>query len=185
MNKFEKEKERQLNRKDRSDKGGMDEKIKRLCGKINDKKEYYTTSSCAGRIILIKGLKRKEKGIFLFRTHNKLNFRELKKVLKNINYPKLVYFKLNPCILHVVCRNLDRAGELLRKARKAGWKMSGIMTIKKRIILELLSTEKMELPIMNNKKVLVSEGYLRLLVRESNDKLRRVREKIRKFEEKI
>jgi tRNA wybutosine-synthesizing protein 3 len=185
MNKFQEDKERQLNREDRSDKGEIDTDIRGVCRKINRKEDYYTTSSCAGRIILIKGLRRKDKGAFLFRTHNKVSFKELKKRLNGIDYKGAVYFKLNPCILHVACKNLDKAGELLRKARKAGWKRSGIMTIKKRIILELLSTEKMELPVMDNKEVLVSDDYLKLLVRESNDKLGRVRGKIKKFEELI
>ena len=48
-------------------------------------------------------------------------------------------------------------------------------------MLELMSTEKMELPIAD-KKILVSDEFLKLLVREVNKKLSRVREKIKRFE---
>ena len=185
--KFNRKKEKQLARKDRSDKGEWDKAIVPLCDKINNKKEYYTTSSCAGRIILAKGLKKKQSNIFLYRTHEHIGIEELKKALGEggKEYEDLVYFKQSPAILHVACQDLGAASELLQKARGSGWKRSGLMTMKNRIILELMSTEKMELPIMDNGEVLVDKEFLELLIRESNDKLERTREKIKRFEGKI
>ena len=184
---FQQQKARQLRRKDRSNEGKWDKAIISLCNKINKKREYYTTSSCAGRITLVKGLREKARNVFLFKTHEKIKFIQLKKELEKIRKKErgLIYFKQEPCILHVACQDFEAGLNLLRKAREAGWKRSGIISQdkkRKRVMLELMSTEKMELPIINKGEVLVSEEYLKLLVKEANKKLERVRGKIKKFE---
>ncbi|MCX6748397.1 MAG: hypothetical protein NT076_02230 [Candidatus Pacearchaeota archaeon] len=162
-----------------------DQAIESLCEKINLKKEYYTTSSCAGRIVLIKALKEKAEDVFLFKTHEKISFSQLKKALASVKYKGLIYFKQETCILHVACKDLEGAVELLNKAKFAGWKRSGIIASGKRTICELMSTEKLELPITNDCKLLVDEDYLKLLVKEANSRLERVWEKIEKLDELI
>ena len=177
---FQKQKSKQLARKDKSNEGRWDKAIIPLCNKINRKPEYYTTSSCAGRITLVKALDEKARGVFLFKSHNKINFSQLKKELSEAvkKYDGLIYLKQEPCILHVACKDFKAGEDLLKKAREAGWKRSGIISTRKRVMLELMSTEKMELPIAD-KKILVSDEFLKLLVREVNKKLSRVREKIK------
>lgn len=178
--KFEQSKKKQLSKIDRSSIGSWDKKIKELCEKINKKKEYYTTSSCAGRIVLIKSVEKKIKDVFLFRTHDKISFGELKKELNKIgkNYQGMVEFQQTTCILHVGCLNLDSAQNLVNKAKQAGWKHSGIMTTKKRFVVELHSTEKISFPIMNNGKLLVDDDFLKIIVKEANEKLSRTWKKI-------
>ena len=180
-NSFQESKKKQLNKKDVSSIGEWDSKIKGLCDKINKKRNYYTTSSCAGRIVLIKALNKKAKDVFLFRSHKKISFKELKKALKEIKYAGLVYFQQTTCILHIACFDLESAQGLVNKAKFAGWKHSGIMTTKKRFMVELHSTEKLEFPIMDGKRVLVDDNFLRLIVREANLKLERVWKKIGKL----
>jgi tRNA wybutosine-synthesizing protein 3 len=68
---------------------------------------------------------------------------------------------------------------LLRKAKQAGWKRSGIMSFGRRIILELFSTEKLELPVANRGEIIVDDKYLKLLVKEAEKKLKRTEEKIK------
>jgi len=181
---FQLQKSFQLKRKDKSHEQKIDSKIKKLCSKINSKEEYYTTSSCSGRITLIKALKEKSKNVFLFKTHTKISFFELKKELQKAikEYPNMIYFKQESCILHVVCKDFTSAEKLLIKARIAGWKRSGIIASKKRIVLELMSTERLELPIANKKKILVNDDFLKLLAKEANQRLNRVEKKIKKFE---
>lgn len=183
---FNIKKQKQLLKKDKSNEGKIDEEIINLCNKINSKPNYYTTSSCAGRIILVKGLKEKAKNVFLFKTHKKISWLKLKKELENSikNYNGLIYFKQEPCLLHVACFNDESAEKLLFLARQAGWKRSGIISKGKRIICELMSTERIEMPIAR-KKILVDDNFLKILVREANKKLERTREKIKKLEKLI
>lgn len=190
MNKdnFEHQKEKQLSMQDNSDIGKWDEKISKLCGKINKKEKYYTTSSCAGRVVLIKQAEKKQEGLFLFRSHEKITLKQLKQELNNVmrdNKTDLVYFRMEQCILHVACKTLSDAQILLDKAKLAGWKNSGIMASNNRIVLEMRSTEHIELPIINQGKTLVDDEFLKILVKEANRKLEKTWEKIRKLEKLI
>ncbi len=184
---FEKRKQDVLGKRDKSDKQSWDKKILGLCRNINSKKEYYTTSSCAGRVVLIIADDKKKSGLFLFRIHNKIRFRELKNELEKAGekISKLVYFKQEPCILHVACFNLKFAQVLLDRAKLAGWKNSGIIASSKRLVCELRSTEKLELPILDKSKVLVDDKFLKLLVKEANKKIGRTWKKIERLERMI
>src|SRR3989344_9321387 len=164
---------------DKSSIGFWDKEISGLCEKINKKKDYYTTSSCSGRIVLIKGKEKKEKGLFLFRTHNKINFKQLKKELENLkNTKELIYFKQEPCLVVIACNSSEKQQEILNKARNAGWKKSGIITIINKRIVELMSTEKISFPIMNKGEILVNDNFLKLIIKESNRKLKKTWDKI-------
>jgi len=181
---FEQQKIKQLSKSDKSSIGSWDEKIKGLCEKINKSKNYYTTSSCAGRIVLIKALDEKTEDVFLFRTHDKISFDELKKALNNIKYPGLVEFQQTTCILHVACNSLNNAQNLVNKAKIAGWKRSGIMGGKRNMV-ELHSTESISFPIMENRKILVDDDFLKLIVRQANKKLEKTWEKIQRLEKLV
>tara|TARA_Y100000310_G_scaffold209474_1_gene210136 strand:+ start:2517 stop:3068 length:552 start_codon:yes stop_codon:yes gene_type:complete len=181
---FEEAKKKQLSKIDKSSIGSWDVKIKSLCEKLNKSKKYYTTSSCAGRIVLIKSSDKKIKDVFLFRTHKKISFSELKKALAKIRYNKLVEFQQTTCILHVACVDLASAQDLVNKANLSGWKRSGILSMKRNIV-ELHSTESINFPIMNVKKMLVDDDFLKLIVKQANDKLERVWKKIEKLKKLI
>jgi len=180
---FEEKKKKQLGKIDKSNIGSWDKKILDLCKKLNKSKNYYTTSSCAGRVVLLKSSDKKIEDAFLFRSHKKVSFGELKKALNEIaeKYKGQVNFQQTSCILHVACRKLDDAQRLVDKAKFSGWKRSGIMSTGKRFVTELHSTELIDFPIMDEGKVLVDDKFLKLVVKEANDKLGRVWEKIERL----
>ena len=183
---FDKRRADCLGKLDKSNIWFWDEKIKGLCEKINKRKEFYTTSSCAGRIVLLKQEDKKGENRFVFRTHNKTTFNELKDELDKIREKGqekgIIYFKQEACILHVACRDLGDAQELLKKAKLSGWKKSGIMNIGERIMLEMMSTEAIIFPIMDKGRIIINDEFLRLIVKEANLKLEKSWEKIQKLE---
>ena len=181
---FQLQKKKQLSKKDKSSIGSWDFKIKSLCDKINKKKNYYTTSSCSGRVVLLKGGIEKTPDKFLFRTHDKISFKELEKTLENVGkeYKNLVEFQETSCILHVACAQLSDAFEIVGKAKLAGWKRSGVMSSGKRVMVELHSTESMSFPVMSNGKVLINDDFLKLVVKEANERLERCWEKVERLE---
>jgi len=182
---FERRKKNQLDKIDKSDKSSWDKPMLKLMEKINKNPNHYTTSSCSGRIVLIKESDKKKEGLFLFRTHDKVSMNELKKELSRIKYAGLIYFKQESCILHVACKSLSNTQELLDLGKLAGWKKSGIISSNKRFVCELMGSEYISLPIMNNRKILVSENYLKLVTKEANKKLSRAWDKIQKLERAI
>lgn len=54
---FRQWKKQSLNKLDHSKKGTVDEDIQHVVSLLNSREEYFTTSSCSGRIVLIDGVR--------------------------------------------------------------------------------------------------------------------------------
>ncbi len=86
---FAKEKSDFLRKKDKSRKGHIDKDITKILNKINSKKDYYTTSSCSGRIVLLEmKSKRKDECNWIFTKHDKIKHNKIIKTLNNIKKNK-------------------------------------------------------------------------------------------------
>ncbi len=189
MNKFEKQKKDILEKSDKSSIGKWDKKIVLLCNLINKSLNYYTTSSCSGRIVLLKDKSKKGPGMFFFRTHNKTSFneitKELKNSLKNLKEREQVIYKQESFILHIACNNLENANILISLAQKAGLKQSYILPISKkqeRINCELKSSEIIQFPIVYNKEIVRDEDFIKNIIKRSNKNLEKTWNKIKSFE---
>jgi len=224
--KFQQRKKDILFKIDKSFKKKWDKRILRLCTGINSSNNYYTTSSCSGRAVLMLDKDKKQEGLFVKTYHDKISFEQLKKdlikiaslrsdinkklLMKNIcvsgisaknrgearfgvinkqaNFSErgsIIKFKMEPCILHVACKSLEDAQVLYDKAKLDGWKKSGIIATKNNVMLELNSTEKLEFPIIQNKRILVDDEFLKIVVEETNKKLEKSWEKIERLENSL
>lgn len=163
-----------LGKEDKSNVGGIDEPIIGLCNSINESGDYFTTSSCSGRITLIDDKEKKAPGVFLFRSHDKVEFDELKKGIldaaEKIN-EGLVFFKQEPCLIVVSCRDSDRQGELFSEARNNGWKKSGILSIDRKLLVEIMSSENISFPVIKDGEILVSDEMLKVILEKANGNL--------------
>lgn len=176
-----------LNKKDKSNIGFIDDKISKLCSLINSKKNYFSTSSCSGRIILVLEEDKKTKNAFLYRNHNKINFNELKTSLFKISKKLkkgIIVFKQEPCLVVISCRDRQNQWKLFNNARNNGWKRSGILSIDKKLLVELMSDEKIEFPIIKNGKILINDELINLIIEKTNKNLEKGWAKI-KFLEKL
>lgn len=177
----------QIKNHDRSNKGSIDKPILSLINKINSSKNYYTTSSCSGRIILIE-IPENNKKInfnFLLRKHDTVSFEEVWTVVKKYTGENTVYFRQEPLILHIGCRTLKDAKELLKRARSLGIKKGGLFELEKRLVLELLNTDQIHSPVIMKGKLVINNEYLKILISEANNKLLRTFNKIKKLEDSI
>ncbi|MEA3329873.1 MAG: hypothetical protein U9Q06_03960 [Nanoarchaeota archaeon] len=177
-------KENQLRKSDKSIRQKWDKQILGLCNKLNQSPNYYTTSSCSGRVVLLIDSDEKQKDLFIKVWHDKITFKQLKNQLKNISSDKLIYFKQDPCILHVCTNSLKNAQKIHDLAKESGWKRCGIIASKKRFIVELNATAKLEFPIYN-KKIMVDDNFLKFLIKETNKKLEHSWNCIKKLEETL
>ena|SRR3989344_2769795 len=179
-------KSEQLKKGDKSLKQSWDLRINKLCEKINNSDDYYTTSSCSGRVVILKDFLEKLSDLFIFVSHDEISFEKLKLILEKLEGDDLIYFKQDPVIIHVACRSLEDAQKLIDLAsREAGWKRCGIIGSDKRFVVELNTTEKLEFPIFQNGKILVDDDYLKLIVLEANKKLNQCWNKIERLEKLI
>lgn len=185
MNHFQRRKEDTLARLDKSSKKSWDKKISKLCEKINFSENYYTTSSCSGRILLMISLEKKQKDLFLKVHHDLVSLRELKKDLDNLGNKEFIKFKQEPPILHVVCKDLKSAQKMYDIAKLAGWKHCGIIATGRRFVVELSSSGKIEFPIMKNGKVLVDDNFLKIVLKQANENLKKSWERIERLENSI
>lgn len=176
---FDKQKQDCLGRLDKSKKGSIDEGIEELVGLLNANQDYFTTSSCSGRILILQRTNhiKKDTG-FVFVSHEKVRFSGVLRALKVVPSGAL-FLKQEGFILHVCCRNLQSGEKLLKLARDAGAKRSGIISLGKRITLEIIGTDAMEAIIAEKGKLLVSEDYLRILIDEGNKRMERNRKKVK------
>ncbi len=201
MNSFDQRKKDILSKEDKSSKGKWDERIIALCDKLNSFENYYSTSSCSGRIIVMKDEEQKGPGLFEFVSHELVDFDEFfnefssklltsqiaetrptlpnsKESSKKINSKNNLKFKQDSVILHVACREILDAKKLLDKGLKSGFKKSGIISLGKNIIVELNLSDKLEFPLIEEGKLLVGEEFLKKVLERSNDNLEKGWERI-------
>ncbi|MEM1577551.1 MAG: hypothetical protein QXM27_00840 [Candidatus Pacearchaeota archaeon] len=182
---FLNEKKQALGKKDKSSKGKIDKKIKDLINLINSNPFLYTTSSCSGRILIMKEKGKKERKVILKSWHDKIEVRDLVNFLKKIREKDIIYFKFEPFILHIISFDYDLAAKIVSLARNIGFKRSGFYYGKRRwAIIEIRGNDILAVPIYKN-KILIDEKNLEIIINETNKKIDRNYEKIKKFKEKI
>lgn len=184
---WNKRKEEVLARFDESLKNGLvDKKIIPVLNLINGLPQYYTVSSCSGRVIILDLPKigDKKNAVFRGRWHRCV---EKDEVLAAIfECTKEGWFILNPPIIHVISSDIDDAENILSVAIKCGFKKSGIKSIKReKITVEINSTETMETIVSKNGSILADEDYIGILVEYANLKFDRFQKKVERLNEKL
>lgn len=164
---------------DKSKKGDIDEKIIPLLKIINSKEDYYTTSSCSGRVYLWRGFGKKNETEWLKVSHELIgdDFFELK------NYDGLIWMRVEDMILHVCCRDLESANKLLEQCRYI-YKKSCILSASNKLIVEIRGSEFIEMPLFRDGQLLFN-GEMEWLVGLVNYKLKRMWEKNEKLEKQF
>ncbi|HUV79859.1 MAG TPA: hypothetical protein VMW40_03405 [Candidatus Bathyarchaeia archaeon] len=87
-------------------------------------------------------------------------------------------------IVHMACRSLERATALLRIAIESGFKYSGIKAIAKdneKVMVEIMSTERMDVPLVKDDEMFCSEAYLDFILVKANFTLERGKDKLKRF----
>ncbi len=191
-NDFENAKAQCLGKRDKSFAGRIDPHAVEICGLINERDDYYTTSSCAGRCYMYRGSGFKVTSNFQrFRiSHEKISdparffdlttidvdpsgggdairsigqydykeqpsndgSAELEDTIEDepssgTNDDKSIWLRFEPFILHVACRSLSAASDLMAAARPA-FKNVGLTTWKdSRYLVAIWGDEGLEMPL--------------------------------------
>ncbi len=168
----------------------VDKDVLYIVNKINEMDNHYTTSSCIGRCGIMEFPKNKNPKIYskwLGKWHHYADEDELFEAIgKKSNDFESVIFVMNSPILHIASKDIPSAKKLLELAIHNGLKASSIKSIShRRVIVEILSTYKMDVPIGTNGKILVDDDYLKFLLYTGNKKLEKSRELLSRFYEKL
>src|SRR3989338_2411296 len=164
---------------DKSKKGFIDAEIKDLVDAINVHPDYYTTSSCSGRILLYTTSedRKKNETEWIFVSHNVVEEDVIRKAL--LTLPSgIVFFRFEPLILHIVCINLDAAEKLLQICNTSGLKHSGIISVQNRIIIEIIGNDRLDAPVTIDKTLLITDKGISHFVADANEKMKKNLERI-------
>jgi tRNA wybutosine-synthesizing protein 3 len=181
MDAFDKAKQDVLERlggPDRSRQGSVDEDAWPLITAFNALPDYYTTSSCAGRINVFKEplSGKKHDAEWLFVTHDAASAKDVLAALKDLPSETL-WLRMECPIFHVACRDQDAAERLLRVCQAAGWKRSGIISTggrsarQRRVMVEIVGNERLDTPIAADGSLLFEDRFISFLVSKANEKL--------------
>jgi len=167
---FDKKRETAFQR-DKSKRGHVDEGIKELVDLINSFDNIFTTSSCAGRICVVKKIKGKKDLEFLFCSHEKVkDITIIDKNLSDVKGKESVWLLFQPSIIHVCCRTHDDAAWFLTCAKSAGYKRGGIISTKGTLMVEIIGTECIEHLLYDAKGVYYRDECLERLIYYANNK---------------
>ena len=164
----------------------VDEQILPILKLLNSFPEYYTSSSCAGRIVLLEipAIGDKKQAKFLGKWHRTIMIDELFKSSKTADKGFLWLLAQSP-ILHVGVLDLNAAEKLVKLAILSGFKNSSIRSIGKNIVIELCSTERLDTPIGKDSVLFCESNYLQLLVDVSNSVMEKSTMKLERLEKNL
>lgn len=150
----------------------VDSSALNLLSIMNSHLDYFTSSSCYGRIVLIDFSGKKRKSKFIERWHAPVEFMDIKNALDRVSGNQ-IWIRSEPLILHISCKNLEAANKILEIKNKCGIKRGGIFHINKdRIQIELQGTHTMESLLKKKDKMLVDEDYLKEIVKIANERFK-------------
>ena len=157
-----------------------------LLSLLNSLEDYYTTSSCSGRIQVAASHLPGEKFrmIVVAKWHQPISPEELTEVVEASGYED-IWLAVQGPIFHVACRRLESALKLLATARKAGFKHSGIIWVGDRIVVEIVSADRVETPLKLSGVQVVSEDALDEFVARANAVLKRAKKRLVKLESAV
>jgi tRNA wybutosine-synthesizing protein 3 len=164
----------------------LDQDIEEIINTINLKKEYFTSSCCSGRIVILElpelGNKREAK--FLGKWHRDIQYNELIEATKQAKTGMIWLLAQSP-IIHVITNSYSLADNIIKIAINSGFKNSGYKSIKNNIVVEICSTERLDSPIGNNGKLSLSNEHLKFLLTISNFIIKKSKTKLKKLQKNL
>ncbi|DAA31323.1 hypothetical protein E5288_WYG008006 [Bos mutus] len=174
-----------LSKADLSRKGSVDEDVLEIVQLLNGQEQFFTTSSCAGRIILldrsVNGSEvQKQNCCWLLVTHKACVKDDVIVALQKAKGDAILKFE--PLVLHVQCRQLQDAQILHSVAIDSGFRNSGITVGKRgKTMLAVRSTHGLEVPLSHQGKLMVTEEYINFLLKIANQKMEENKKRIERF----
>jgi len=166
--------------------GKVDEGVLLILDLINKIGGFYTSSSCAGRIVLLQipqiGDKRGAR--FLGVWHHTIEVDELRAASRKAT-TGLLWLLAQAPILHIGAETLQLADKMVKTAISCGFKNSAVKSLGKKIIIEICSTERLDAPIGRDACLFCDEKHLSLLVEISNEVIGRSQEKMGRLTKKL
>lgn len=164
----------------------VDAGVSQILGLINEIEGFYTSSSCAGRIVLLEipRIGDKRGATFLGIWHRTIDSNDLKNAATKAT-TGLLWLLAQAPILHIGAQSIELADRMVKTAISAGFKNSALKSVGKKIVIEVCSTERLDAPIGRDGSLFCEETYLGLLVEIANEVIERSQAKMGQFIKKV
>jgi tRNA wybutosine-synthesizing protein 3 len=165
----------------------VDKGIIPIIDRINSNNNYYTTSSCFGRIVLLElpDLGDKKNAVFLGKWHRKIKPEDVFLALEKSSGKGQLWFLAQSPIIHIHSINIKSADKLVKLAINCGFKHSSFKTTEKNIIVEIVSTERIDAPVGLNGKLYCDKNYIFLLTDIANKVIKKSFLKLEKLKDTL
>jgi tRNA wybutosine-synthesizing protein 3 len=167
--------------------GYLDRDIIDVLLKFFEREESFTISSCSGRITVVDAelpWHRKESTV-IFKKHDPITTEEIRRILKQPAVKTLWLVVTGP-IIHVSTSSIKEARDILKIARHAGMKHSGIMSMSsKGIIVELKTGIRLTIPLKTDQRKLFKDGDLDEVVSLANKALFEGKERLQRLKKAL
>lgn len=164
----------------------VDEGVLRVLDLINKITGFYTSSSCAGRIVLLEipqiGDKHNAKILGVW--HRLVEINDFKTAVSKATAGVLWLLAQAP-IFHIGVQRLELADMMVKTAISCGFKNSSVKSTGKKIVIEICSTERLDAPIGKDACLFCDDEYLSLLIAISNEVIERSQKKLDRLEKKL
>ncbi|UCD13352.1 MAG: hypothetical protein JSW60_07290 [Thermoplasmatales archaeon] len=163
-----------------------DKEILPILSLINEFEDCYTSSSCAGRTVLLEipRIGDKKRARFLGKWHRPIKPNEIKTAAQKAKNG-LIWLLAQSPIFHIVVATSELADKMIKTAIASGFKHSGIKSNGRKIVVEVCSTERLDAPIGRDGFLFCNDEHLQLLVDIANDVFEISKAKISQFEVKL
>ena len=158
----------------------LDEDIKDILDIINLNDDYFTSSSCSGRIVIIElpSLGNKKEAKFLGKWHRAVKNSEIDYALKSASEGMIWLLAQSP-ILHIIAKSNISADKMIKIAISSGFKNSGVKSFTNKRVVEICSTERLDVPIGKDGILYCNNQHLDFLIDVSNDIINRSKNKLK------
>lgn len=142
--------------------GKVDDRMIPLVEFIFSKPDYFTTTTCSGRILLLnldsKELKKPDS--FFAKWHEIPEFKEVWKALNKKSSQDL-WFKQEPFVMVVGTSSIENAKKIMVICRNNGVKKAGIMACEEgRFLIEIMGSHYISFLAKQDSKILVEKEFL-------------------------
>ena len=142
--------------------------------------DVYTQSSCSGRITIVDAEMAwdRKNSTIVFKNHLGITLQDMLDILSKRQVHRLWLIVQGP-ILHLYAKDMNAAWDILKIAREAGFKHSGILiNNKKGILVELRTGIRMVHLLRDSNNKNIKEEELDSLVKVANEVLKRGKQKM-------
>ena len=171
-----------LTKLDRSKKGSIDLRAIPIIQAINQTQNYYTTSSCSGRVYFWTGTGKKNQTTWVKVSHDLIDESFFALTQKEKEQDQ-IWLRCEPFIIHIACKDIQAANALLKNARLI-FKKSSILTASSKVIVEIRDSSMLEMPFYSNSQMVFS-GDFAWLTEHINTMLEKTWEKTEILRKKI